>query len=245
MTRRWLNGQVIFLALSAGLLLLVFENSGLDLLLARPFFDAQLNDFPLRKDGFFNPVFYYGSKFAVTAAGVMALLICFLGCCGRLHWLPKKNAWLALLGLILIPSIVALLKLNTNRHCPWDVAEFGGYAPYLGLLADMPAGIARGVCFPAAHAASGFMWLAAGLALHTYSPQLSRRVIWGAMLLGVLMGLTRQAQGGHFVSHTLWSAWIAWAVSLGLAGLLGLAGRSTAERAEHQSPDGCREYQTQ
>ena len=245
MTRRWLLGQVAFLALSAGLLLLVFENSSLDLLLARPFFDEQLNDFPLRKNSFFNPVFYYGFKFAVSAAGVMALAICLFACRGRLLWLPKKNAWLALLGLILIPSAVALLKLNTNRHCPWDIAEFGGFAPYLGLLADMPEGIVRGVCFPAAHAATGFMWLAVGLALHTHSPQLSRRVVWGALVLGVLMGLTRQAQGGHFVSHTLWSAWLAWAISLGLAAMLGLAARSSAERTEHQTPDRRGEYQTQ
>ena len=245
MTRRWLIGQSIFLVLSAALLLLVFENSSLDLVLARPFFDAELNDFPLRKNGFFTPVFYYGSKFSVTAAGVMALAICGLGCYGRLTWLPKKNAWLAMLGLILIPTAVALLKQQTNRHCPWDVAEFGGFAPYFGLLAEVPAGIVRGVCFPAGHASIGFMWLAGGLALHTYSPQLSRRVVWGALVLGILMGLTRQAQGGHFVSHTLWSAWIAWAISLSLAFSLGLAGRSTAERAEHQAPDGGREYQAQ
>lgn len=245
MTRRCLLGQVIFLALSAGLLLFVFETTDLDLQLARPFFDGQAHDFPLRQHGFFNPVFYYGFKFAVVAGAVAALACCLLGCCGRLVWLPKKNACLAMLGLILIPSAVALLKLNTNRHCPWDIAEFGGFAPYLGLLAGMPAEIVRGVCFPAAHAASGFMWLACGLALQTYSPTLSRRVIIGAVLLGLFMGLTRQAQGGHFISHTLWSAWLAWAISLLLAWSLGLAGRSASERAEHQTPNSRREYQAQ
>lgn len=241
MTRRWLLGQALFLGVSAGLLLLVFENSDLDLILARPFFDPQLNDFPLRLHWFFNPVFYYGFKFAALAGGALALAVCAVGCCGRLPWLPKRNAWLALLGLILIPSAVALLKLNTNRHCPWDIAEFGGFAPYMGLLAQMPGDIVRGICFPASHAATGFMWLAGGLALHTHSPRLARRVIIGALLLGTFMGLTRQAQGGHFVSHTLWSAWLAWAISVGLAGMLGLVGRSAgcsaARRPQHAGPD--------
>jgi membrane-associated PAP2 superfamily phosphatase len=55
-------------------------------------------------------------------------------------------------------------------------------------------------CFPAAHAATGFMWLACELALHTSSPRLARRVILGALLLGAFMGLTRlriPAQAGH------------------------------------------------
>lgn len=245
MNRRWLIGQVIFLVLSAGLLLLVFENSDLDLQLARPFFDVAINDFPLRRDGFFNPVFYFGIKFAVTAAGIIALFVSVFGLCGQLVWLPKKNALLAMLGLILLPSAVALLKLNTNRHCPWDIAEFGGFAPYVGLLAEMPAGIVRGVCFPAANASIGFMWLAVGLALHGHSAQLSRRVILGALLLGAVMGVTRQAQGGHFISHTLWSAWLAWAISLTLAWGLGLIGRSATERNEHQAPDTGSEYQAQ
>ena len=240
MSRRWYFGHALLLACSALLLLLVFENSDLDRVLARPFYDAELHDFPLRQHWFFAPVFYYGLKFAVLSAAVLVAMACLLGMAGKVECLPRRYAALALLGLILIPSAVALLKLNTNRHCPWDVAEFGGFAPYAGLLAEMPVDIVRGVCFPASHAATGFMWLAPALALYGISPSWSRRAIWLAVLLGTVMGLTRQAQGGHFISHTLWSAWLAWSISLMLAAILGLGRVSRSARPEDAGPDrGC------
>lgn len=245
MTRRWLFEQGAFLAFSAGLLLLVFEKTALDVDFARLFFDARTNDFPLRQHAIFNPLFYYGFKFAMLAAGFVAVIVSLFGLSGRLPWLARNNALLALLGLILIPSAVALLKLKTNRHCPWDVLEFGGFAPYVGLLAEMPAAVVRGVCFPAAHAATGFMWLAWGLAMQDYSARWSRRMIGGALLLGLFMGLCRQAQGGHFLSHTLWSAWLAWAISVLLAGVLGLAGQPASEGDEHQAPDRSRKDQAE
>ncbi len=157
---------MLFLAFSAAILLLVFENSDLDLLLARPFYDSALGDFPFRPNGLFSPIFYYRVKFAVVAGGILAAAACLAGLSGRLLWLPPRNATLALLGLVLIPAAVAALKLVTNRHCPWNVTEFGGLAPYMSLLAQMPREIARGACFPAAHAATGFMWMACARSAH-------------------------------------------------------------------------------
>lgn len=243
MTGRWYLRQGLLLLLAAAALWLVFEHSDLDRMLARPFYDPAMGDFPLRQHWFFAPVIYYGLKSAVLVGAMLAGGACLAGLGGRLPWLPPRNAALALLGMILIPLAVALLKLSTSRHCPWEIAEFGGFAPYLGLLATMPADIARGNCFPAAHAATGFMWLACGLALHTHSPRLARRVIVGALTLGLVMGLTRQAQGGHFLSHTLWSAWLAWAISLGLAAALGVGRSTVASRPQHAGPDHRRVYQ--
>ena len=165
MTRSWFLGHALVLLLGAGLLLVVFEFTELDPLLARPFYDPTKGDFPLRHHWFFAPVFYYGIKFAVVTGALLATAICLCAFTGRLSWLPPRNAALALLGMALIPATVALLKASTSRHCPWDIAEFGGFAPYLGLFARVPADIARGACFPAAHASTGFMWLAWGLAL--------------------------------------------------------------------------------
>jgi membrane-associated PAP2 superfamily phosphatase len=244
MTRRWYLGQSLFLAGSAILLLSVFSHTDLDLRLARPFYDPALAAFPLRQHWFFAPVFYYGLKFAMLAGAMLAGATCLYGLGGRLPWLARRNALLALLGLILIPAAVAGLRLNTSRHCPWDIAEFGGYAPYLDLFAQMPADIVRGMCFPASHAATGFMWLACGLALHDHSPRLAHRVILGTVVLGLLMGLTRQAQGGHFLSHTLWSAWLAWAISVALAAALGIGRSGVTGRPQHASPDYCGVYQT-
>lgn len=245
MTRGWYLGQSLFLAGSAILLLWVFSHTDLDLRLARPFYDSALATFPLRQHWFFAPVFYYGFKFAILAGAMLAGATCLYGLGGHLTWLPRRNAALVLLGLILIPTAVATLRLNINRHCPWDTAEFGGFAPYLDLFAQMPGDIVQGFCFPASHAASGFMWLACGLALHDHSPRLARRIILGAVVLGLVMGLSRQAQGGHFISHTLWSAWLAWAISLALAATLGIGRSGVTDRPQHASPDHGGVYQAE
>ncbi len=238
MSRRWFLGHALLLVLTAGMLLLVFESGDVDRWLAQPFYDAVAHDFPLRQHVQIGPVLYYVFKFATLSGAVLAAAGCLLALVWRSDWLPPRNAALALLGLVLVPAAVALLKLNTNRHCPWDIVDFGGFAPYVGLLAEMPGEIVRGMCFPASHAATGFMWLAPALALHAVSPRWSRRAIWLALGIGLVMGLTRQAQGGHFMSHTLWSAWLAWAISLSLAALLGV-GRpgSLAAGPEDAGPD--------
>ena len=56
-------------------------------------------------------------------------------------------------------------------------------------------------------------------------------------------GPPRQAQGGQFISQTLWSAWPAWAISLGLAAALGVGRLSATPRPEHASPDNRGVYQ--
>jgi len=122
--------------------------------------------------------------------------------------------------MLLIPLLTVALKHLTNRHCPWDMQDFGGYAPYLSLFARAPEGIVRGVCFPSGHASGGFVWIVWGLALRASRPVLAKGMLLGALLLGMAMGLARLVQGAHFISHVLWSAWLAWALTIGLAAVL-------------------------
>lgn len=218
--RRWLAGQGLLLLLAAALLLLVFEKTRLDLTLAGYFYDAGSGAFPLRQHWLFSDVLHHGLKSASYGCSLLALGVCLAGYLGALPRLPRENAVLAAAGLLLIPLGTSLLKLLINRHCPWDVVDFGGYAPYLGLLADAPAGIVHGACFPAAHASNGFAWLAWGLALRSVSRRAAHAALLLAIGVGALMGWTRMAQGAHFLSHVLWSAWFAWALSLALAALL-------------------------
>lgn len=201
-------------------LLAAFENTGLDLRIASIFYDPASHGFPAQHQAFFEIFLHHGLKTASYAAGVIALGVCFLGWRGELAWLPRRNALLAALGMILIPLVIATLKHLTNRHCPWDVIEFGGYAPYFGLFASPPDDLARGVCFPAGHAAAGFAWLAWAPALWTVAPRAARVTLVAALAAGFLLGLARMAQGAHFASHVLWSAWLAAAISLVLAALL-------------------------
>jgi membrane-associated PAP2 superfamily phosphatase len=169
---------------------------------------------------FFSDFLHHGLKTASFALGFAAIAIALLGMRGKLDWLPPRQAALAALGTVLIPLLTSGLKLVSNRHCPWDVTDFGGYAPYVSLFASTSPDLVRGVCFPAGHASAGFAWLAWALALRQERPAAARLVFAIALGTGLVMGAGRMAQGAHFVSHVLWSAWFAWALSLALAAFL-------------------------
>ncbi|MCX8146377.1 MAG: phosphatase PAP2 family protein [Azovibrio sp.] len=240
--RRWVVSQALLLLASALLLLLVFEHSSLDLDITRRLYDPTLAQFPWRHHWLFDHVLHHGMKQASYGAVAAALYFCYLGWKGELTWLPRRNALLAALGMLLIPIGTTVLKSITDRHCPWDLLEFGGFAPYLPLLAPHPDGIKAGECFPAGHASAGFLWIVWGMALRPAGRRLARYGLGLGLGLGALMGWARMMQGAHFLSHTLWSLWFAWAVSLALALLtradlrLGAAD-ALAARADPACPD--------
>lgn len=220
MASSWYRRQALLLLGSAILILQLFEHSSLDLQVAHYFYDPALGSFPLRQHWLFDYVLHHGMKQISYVAVAGALYFCHLGWKGELAWLPRRNALLAALGMLLIPIGTTILKDLTHRHCPWDLVDFGGFAPYLTLLTAPPEGIKAGQCFPAGHASAGFLWIVWALALRPAGRRLARFGLALGLGLGGVMGLARMAQGAHFLSHTLWSLWFAWAVSLTLAVLL-------------------------
>jgi membrane-associated PAP2 superfamily phosphatase len=220
--KRWLAQQIVYLLVSAAGLLSLFENTHLDIELERWFFDSQLHNFPLRHHWLLSAVMHHGLKSLSYALGLLSIVYCLHAWRGRVSWLPPRHAALAGLGMLLIPLSISLLKHLTNRHCPWDTLEFGGYAPYLWLFATPPSGMTQGQCFPAGHASAGLSWLAWGFALLGLQQRWARYVLLTSLSLGGLLGLGRMLQGAHFLSHTLWSIWFAWGICVMLTGLTGV-----------------------
>lgn len=121
-------------------------------------------------------------------------------------------AWSA----VLVPSAISLIKQGSDAYCPWDLARYGGSAPYTRLLDALPAGVLPGHCFPAGHASSA-LWLVSLVVLWLPGrPRTAWRAWCAAMGFGLAVGWMQQMRGAHFLSHTLWSAWIACALVLGL-----------------------------
>ncbi|MDR2508339.1 MAG: phosphatase PAP2 family protein [Candidatus Accumulibacter sp.] len=216
----WPRRQWLLLLVSALFLFLTFEYSPLDMVLERLFFDPINNVFPARRTWFFENFMHDGIRRATILAVCAASVICFFGIAGKLHWLPRRNSWLALLGMLIIAGMTPLLKIITNRHCPWSLVEFGGFAPYDTLSSPAPASLKAGRCFPSGHASSGYLWLAWFFALRPVRRRSARLALAAGLFLGGLFGLSRMAQGAHFLSHVLWSLWFAWAISLTLTLLL-------------------------
>lgn len=219
-SRRWLIRQAGLMLGLAALLLLLFENFSLDLWLQAFFFDATLNGFPMQHHWLFSDVLHSGFKSAAYGLGLFSIAFCIYVWRSGATRLSRRHALLAGLGVILIPLLTAGLKHLTNRHCPWDIVDFGGYAPYVSLFGSTSHDITRGVCFPAGHASAGFVWVIWGLALRSAYPTLARKALIFGLSAGALMGLGRMAQGAHFLSHVLWSAWFAWSLGLLMAALL-------------------------
>ncbi|HRP25982.1 MAG TPA: phosphatase PAP2 family protein [Thauera sp.] len=216
-SRRWLLAQSALLGISAVLLYAIFDGTDLDRLLTHTLFDAELGLFPLRRSWFLEAVMHKAAKQVTYVLVAASLYLCWQGWKARLSWLPPRNALLAALGMAVIPLATAGVKMLTARYCPWDLVEFGGYAPYLGLFDPAPAGIKAGQCFPAGHASTGFLWIVWAVALRPAGQRTARRALILGLLAGAILGTARMLQGAHFLSHTLWTLWLAWAVSVSLA----------------------------
>jgi membrane-associated PAP2 superfamily phosphatase len=215
--KTWLMMQVKILAVTAIALLLIFEVSHLDIFISNYFFNAQLKTFELREHPFLTQVMHHGLKSFMYVLGVASIVIgVFLlkKCRGLIQ---AKHIAVGSLGVILIPALVALLKHLTNKHCPWSLDIYGGQVPYAGLFESHASNLGAGQCFPAGHAAGGFMWFAWSVALMSTYPRLAKILFYFAIVMGLALGLARMMQGAHFLSHVLWTAWFAWLISLILA----------------------------
>jgi len=221
-TAPFLRRQASFLLLSAIALVLVFEFTALDIRVNNLFFDPQTQTFPLRQHPFMTRVMHQGLKSAMLVAGIVSIIFAIWKLRQRNSGLQSRHVWAGSLGIILIPSAIALLKRATNKHCPWSLDIYGGNIPYTGLFESHAAQFGAGQCFPAGHASAGFMLFSWAVALWMIQPKLARFALYLAIALGVLTGVSRMMQGAHFLSHVLWTAWFSWAISVMLAAAFGI-----------------------
>ena len=177
--------------------------------------------FPLRTTFLLDTVLHHWTKYVVASIACLAWAGYLLTYTVPVLQ-PRRRELLFLgLGLALAPAAVAALKLLSARHCPWDIVQFGGFAPYLRLLEATPMGLTAGHCFPAGHATTGFS-LMAFYFVGWSSGQ--RGTSWAGLAAGLIAGLGlgfgRMAQGAHFLSHVLWSGLVCWIVLVALYALI-------------------------
>jgi len=206
--------QFLILGFSAIGLLLVFELTSVDVWLNNFFYNPELKEFGLRNDPFLTQVMHHGMKNAMYVLGFGSIVLALFKVKSKSSLLTARHVWVGSLGVITIPALVALLKHLTNKHCPWSLDIYGGGVPYAGLFETHLSQFGAGQCFPAGHAAGGFMWFAWALTLWFIYPKLAKAILYLAIVLGLILGVSRMMQGAHFFSHVLWTAWFSWAISL-------------------------------
>ena len=186
-----------------------WDASGLDLPLAR--LAGSAGGFPWRDHWLLARLLHEDAR---RLAWLLALALCLsvwwpLGPLARI--VQARRLQLAI-STLLAALAVSLLKAGSQTSCPWDLADFGGFAHYASHWSGLPDGGA-GHCFPAGHAASGFSFAGGYLAFHDCDQRLARQWLAASLGAGLLLGLAQQWRGAHFMSHTLWSATVCWATA--------------------------------
>lgn len=189
----------IFIACS--IIFLLFPE--LDLITTQYIYDLN-NGFLPKKDGI-PGIIFHGTEL------LTASLIIF--CCAAFMRLLKhrppwsvfnaKNTTFILIALALGPGLVVngVLKNQWGRARPVQVEQFGGtkqFTPPL-IITDQ---CEKNCSFVAGHPSMGFFFLIFAFLYPTYK----KEIIASALALGAIIGATRIAQGGHFLSDVIFSA---------------------------------------
>lgn len=118
-----------------------------------------------------------------------------------------------ILSLLACFLCISLLKRLIPMECPWDLQQFGGLKPYIGLFQARPSSMPGTECFPAGHASIGFAWISLYFYYQNVNPFYRITALVAALCLGVGLGFVQQLRGAHFVSHDIASALICWGIA--------------------------------
>ncbi|WP_233236453.1 phosphatase PAP2 family protein [Bordetella sp. LUAb4] len=183
---------------------------GLDLVVARWFYDAQAHLFPHRAS---RALEIFGHRLVLVAP--VGVAVAAAGAAVASRWLPALRPWRGVLWAVALTCalgqvIIAQLKHYTALPRPYDLSMFGGYASYPQRFWAASRREAGGA-LPSGHAGAGYALLSLYFAGWAAGRPLWR---WTGLAIGILVGagfsLVRIAQGAHFLSQTLWSAAIMW-----------------------------------
>lgn len=183
-----------------------------------------------------------GQRWALKSAFVTETLIHRMGRdLSSLAWLGVVVAWaltwrrtahrgarrpLAVLAVsvLLATSLVAWIKSWSNMDCPWDLLQYGGHRPYVGLWEARPAALGHNRCFPGGHASAGYAWMALYFFFLAVRPSWRWLGLATGVVMGLVFGVAQQLRGAHFLSHDVWAALLCWSVAVVVWRLAGRRG---------------------
>lgn len=210
-------GTRTILAVTAAwmVLIVIWEWTGAD----RPVMAllADSHGFALQNDWWLREVLHNGLRRVSTLAYV-TLIVSLWKPFGFLRSVTQRQRVEILVGVT-----ASLLAVNWAKHvsltsCPWDLAQFGGVARYVSHWAWGIRDGGAGHCFPSGHASAGFAFLGLALPfLFAPSAQLQQRgwrILYVAILFGLICGITQVLRGAHYLSHVLWTGLICWVVAM-------------------------------
>lgn len=149
-------------------------------------------------------LYHFGNvpAFALAAAGGAVFVLGFF----IEQFRRDRTAALFVVALLALgPGLVVntVFKDNWGRPRPADIVQFGGLETYRPVWS--PGEPRQGRSFPSGHAAVGFFVMAPYFILRRRAPGWARKALTAGIVYGMLMGLARMIQGGHFLTDVIWS----------------------------------------
>lgn len=196
-------------------LVLIWDFSGLDVVVMDGF--ANANGFVLRHNWWLERVFHDGARqlAVVLFAGLLLTVWRPLGWMSSISRLERLEI---VTGMSLSLLLVSGIKHYSLSSCPWDLQAYGGNAHYLSHWTWGINDGGSGHCFPGGHASAAFAYLALALpwllSTSETKQQHGRRIVWGVLAVGMLLGTAQTLRGAHYPSHTLWSGMFCWLTAL-------------------------------
>jgi len=191
-------------------LVLLWDASGLDLPFAR--LAGTATGFALRDQPWFETLFHEGPR-RLSWAVVLGLLVAIRWPFSVLRRLTRGQRVQLAVTVVASVVIISLIKTGSRSSCPWDQSEFGGMAHFVSHWQWGVRDGGPGKCFPAGHASAAFAYLGGWFVFRRVAPVVAQRWLWTVLVLGLVLGLSQQWRGAHYMSHTLWTGWLCWAIA--------------------------------
>ena len=207
--RRWCIALAVYLP--AMMWLMVFHG---DFVIADRLYAWQGGEWMLRQHWFTTGWIHEGGK-RLSLSLWLATAIMTAMVWRKPAWQAWRRPLIALLASVLMcTTVVAIIKHLLPTFCPWNLARYGGSETLVGLFQAWPAGVARNACFPAAHASTGFAWVALYFFFLQVRPQWRGWGLATGVAMGTVFAVSQELRGAHFLSHDLTTIMLCWGVSL-------------------------------
>jgi membrane-associated PAP2 superfamily phosphatase len=193
-------GIVVFILLN-----IPFFLFKLDIRLISVFYNPQ-DPYPwsLRARYPWNLLYYFGS-YPASITAIISLILIVLSYFRPDFQKYRKTSLFLVTVLVLGPGLTvnAIFKDHYGRPRPRDIECFGGQQKYYYPLE--PAFSAKGKSFPCGHCSMGFYFFALFFLFKRKRKWLSWLSFAIAVGYGIMIGIARMGQGGHFPSDVLWA----------------------------------------
>ena len=189
-----------------------------DIVVARLFYQPGAG-FPIGKLQPWRFLYHYG-EYPAYAMGIIALIVAIAGYFRPSLYSIRRQALYVAIVLIIGPGILVntIFKGYWGRPRPAHVDMFGGkltfHQPW------QPGSASKNASFPAGHPSAAFYMSAPYFVMREKKQRRKALLwLWGGILYGVVMGIARVIQGGHFVTDVIWSAGFVYVTAMVLAAL--------------------------